>query len=47
MYIFECAAKLKMKPLTAACAAIVYHRFFREVKASDYDEFVGILIIQN
>ncbi|XP_017113593.1 cyclin-Q [Drosophila elegans] len=40
MYIFECAAKLKMKPLTAACAAIVYHRFFREVKASDYDEFL-------
>nr|AAN71660.1 SD14834p [Drosophila melanogaster] len=40
MYIFECAAKLKMKPLTAACAAIVFHRFFREVKASDYDEFL-------
>ncbi|KAH8405880.1 hypothetical protein KR215_011056 [Drosophila sulfurigaster] len=41
LYIFECAAKLKMKPLTAACAAIVYHRFFKEVKASDYDEFVS------
>ncbi|EDW10410.1 cyclin-Q [Drosophila mojavensis] len=40
LYIFECAAKLKMKPLTAACAAIVYHRFFKEVKASDYDEFL-------
>lgn len=31
-----------MKPLTAACAAIVYHRFFKEVKPSDYDEFVSI-----
>lgn len=41
LYIFECAAKLKMKPLTAACAAIVFHRFFKEVKASDYDEFVS------
>ncbi|XP_017839009.1 cyclin-Q isoform X2 [Drosophila busckii] len=40
LFIFECAAKLKMKPLTAACAAIIYHRFFKEVKASDYDEFL-------
>lgn len=43
LYIFECAAKLKMKPLTAACAAIVFHRFFKEVKPSDYDEFVSIV----
>ncbi|XP_022211642.1 cyclin-Q [Drosophila obscura] len=40
LYIFECATKLKMKPLTAACAAIVYHRFFKEVKPTDYDEFL-------
>ncbi|KAH8268044.1 hypothetical protein KR018_007435 [Drosophila ironensis] len=39
-YIFECATKLKMKPLTSACAAIVYHRFFQEVNPNDYDEFL-------
>lgn len=40
-FIFECAVKLNMKPLTSATAAIVFHRFFREVEAEAYDEYVS------
>lgn len=40
-FIFECAIKLNMKPLTSATAAIVFHRFFREVESDAYDEFVS------
>lgn len=40
-FIFECAIKLNMKPLTSATAAIVFHRFFREVESDAYDEYVS------
>lgn len=39
-FIFECAIKLNMKPLTSATAAIIFHRFYREVESDVYDEFV-------
>lgn len=39
-FIFECAIKLNLKPLTSATAAIIFHRFFREVDTADYDEYV-------
>ncbi|KAI9587128.1 cyclin-Q [Glossina fuscipes] len=39
-FLFECAIKLEIKPLTSACAAIIYHRFFKEVNTSDYDEYL-------
>lgn len=39
-FIFECAIKLNIKPLTSATAAVVFHRFFREVESDVYDEFV-------
>lgn len=39
-FIFECAIKLKMKPLTSATAAVIFHRFFREVDATKYDEYL-------
>lgn len=40
-FIFECAIKLNMKPLTSATAAIIFHRFFREVENDAYDEYVS------
>lgn len=40
-FIFECAIKLNMKPLTSATAAVVFHRFFREVETEAYDEYVS------
>lgn len=40
-FLFECAIKLRIKPLTSASAAIIYHRFFREVDTTDYDEYVS------
>lgn len=43
-FIFECAIKLNMKPLTSATAAVIYHRFFREVDSEAYDEFVCVEI---
>ncbi|XP_037926804.1 cyclin-Q [Hermetia illucens] len=39
-FLFECAIKLAMKPLTSATAAILFHRFYKEVDASNYDEFL-------
>lgn len=42
-FLFECAIKLNMKPLTTAMAAIIYHRFLREVDITDYDCYVSIL----
>jgi len=39
-FLFECAMKLEMKPLTSAMAAILFHRFFKEVDQQDYDEFM-------
>lgn len=43
-FIFECAIKLNMKPLTSATAAIIFHRFFREVESDAYDEYVRKLL---
>lgn len=40
-FVFECAIKLNMKPLTSATAAIVLHRFFREAESDNYDEYVS------
>lgn len=40
-FIFECAIKLNMKPLTSATAAIIFHRFYREVESDVYDEYVN------
>lgn len=40
-FLFECAIKLQIKPLTSASAAIIYHRFYREVQSADYDEYVS------
>lgn len=39
-FLFECAIKLSMKPLTSATAAIIFHRFFKDVDSSNYDEFL-------
>ncbi|XP_063699710.1 cyclin-Q [Culicoides brevitarsis] len=39
-FLFECAMKLEMKPLTSATAAILFHRFFSEVDPADYDEYM-------
>lgn len=38
-FLFECAIKLGMKPLTSATAAILYHRFFRETEETEYDTY--------
>ncbi|XP_067631662.1 cyclin-Q [Eurosta solidaginis] len=39
-FLFECAIKLQIKPITSASAAVIYHRFFNEVPRSDYDEYL-------
>jgi len=39
-FIFECAIKLNMKPLTCATAAVLFHRFYKEVGQAEYDEFL-------
>ncbi|XP_018796085.1 PREDICTED: cyclin-related protein FAM58A [Bactrocera latifrons] len=39
-FLFECAIKLQIKPLTSASAAIIFHRFFKEVSSTDYDEYL-------
>lgn len=39
-FLFECSIKLCMKPLTTATAAIIFHRFFKEVDNTNYDEFL-------
>lgn len=40
-FIFECGVKLNGQPLTLATAAVIMHRFFREVDPSNYDCFVS------
>lgn len=40
-FVFECAIKLNMKPLTSATAANILHRFNREVESENYDDFVS------
>lgn len=39
-FLFECAQKLEMKPLTSATAAILFHRFFREISDTEYDPYM-------
>ncbi|XP_058834953.1 cyclin-Q [Topomyia yanbarensis] len=39
-FLFECSIKLGMKPLSSAMAAILFHRFFREVDESEYDPYM-------
>lgn len=39
-FLVECSVKLAMKPLTAATASILFHRFFRQVAPGEYDEFL-------
>lgn len=41
-FIFECGIKLNGQPLTLATAAVIMHRFFREVEPSNYDCFVSL-----
>lgn len=41
-FIFECGVKLGGQPLTLATAAVIMHRFFREVDPTNYDYFVSI-----
>nr|CAI5848621.1 unnamed protein product [Callosobruchus analis] len=36
-FIFECGVKLRGQPLTLATAAVILHRFFREVDPANYD----------
>ncbi|XP_050297584.1 cyclin-Q [Anthonomus grandis grandis] len=40
LFIFECGKKLNAQPLTLATAAVVMHRFFKEVDHSGYDSFL-------
>ncbi|CAG9859755.1 unnamed protein product [Phyllotreta striolata] len=39
-FIFECGIKLNGQPLTLATAAVIMHRFFREVDHTNYDCFL-------
>ncbi|XP_050094671.1 cyclin-Q [Anopheles aquasalis] len=39
-FLFECAQKLNMKPLTSALAATMFHRFFKEVCTNEYDPYM-------
>ncbi|RZC36599.1 cyclin-related protein FAM58A [Asbolus verrucosus] len=39
-FIFECGMKLQGQPLTLATAAILMHKFFKEVEQSKYDCFL-------
>lgn len=40
-FTFECGMKLQAQPLTIATAAVLLHRFFKEVDSSNYDCFVS------
>lgn len=39
-FLFECSIKLNMKPLTSAMAAILFHKFFKEVSDTEYDPYM-------
>lgn len=39
-FIFECGIKLHAQPLTLATAAILMHRFFKDVDHTNYDPFL-------
>lgn len=41
-FIFECGVKLEAQQLTLSTAAILMHRFFKEVDQANYDFFVSI-----
>lgn len=43
-FIFECGMKLNGQPLTLATAAVLMHRFFKEVDQTNYDCFVSIFL---
>lgn len=47
LFIFECGKKLNAQPLTLATAAVVMHRFFKEVDHSGYDCFVSVALISS
>lgn len=36
-----------MKPLTCATAAVIFHRFYREVTQAEYDEYVSSILRLN
>lgn len=40
-FIFECGMKLNAQPLTLATAAVLMHRFFKEVDQANYDCYVS------
>lgn len=40
-FIFECGMKLNAQPLTLATAAVLMHRFFKEVDQTNYDCYVS------
>lgn len=42
-FAFECGMKLHAQPLTIATAAVLLHKFFKEVDSSNYDCFVSII----
>lgn len=44
-FIFECGIKLRGQPLTVATAAILMHRFFREVDPNNYDCYVSLRLL--
>lgn len=46
-FTFECGMKLHAQPLTIATAAVLLHRFFKEVDSSNYDCFVSFIAINN
>jgi len=39
-FLHECGMKLEAKVATLATASVLFHRFFREVKPTDYDMFL-------
>lgn len=41
-FIFECGMKLNAQPLTLATAAVLMHRFFKEVDQANYDCYVSL-----
>lgn len=43
-FIFECGMKLNAQPLTLATAAVLMHRFFKEVDPTNYDPYVSLFM---
>ncbi|CAG9764289.1 unnamed protein product [Ceutorhynchus assimilis] len=40
LFVFECGKKLNGQPLTLATAAVILHRFFKEMDHSNYDPYL-------